>query len=260
MATVSGSTRASGSASISPSSCASSSVNDPTRRRRSVSEVREAAERGAEIGGERADVGAAPALDDDGRLRVRTGRELLDLEPVDAHRPRRPLDLLPGPGQLVEATPADLHRRDHRRELLDVADEARERALDLVAGERHGALVEDLARGVERAGGDAEHDPAPVGLALLREVAQQAGGAAEPDEQHAGGVGIEGAGVTRPGAGRRPCASDRRRRATCSPPACRRRRGRPAGCRAPAGDQSAPRMRATTVGMSRVDSKPAAKR
>ena len=47
-------------------------------------------------------------------------------------------------------------------------------------------------------GRDAEHDAAAVGLARLGQVAQQPRGATEPDEQHAGGVGIEGARVTDP--------------------------------------------------------------
>ena len=65
--------------------------------------------------------------------------------------------------------------------------------------DRHRPLVEHLAGGVERAGGDAEHDRArgtpcpPPG-----QEAQQAGGAAEPDEQHAGGVGVERARVADP--------------------------------------------------------------
>src|SRR5438552_1542296 len=88
---------------------------------------------------------------------------------TDRPRPRRTLDLLACSRQLVQASPAHLHRRDHRRELLDVADEAREGTLDVAASERHRSLVDDLAGGVERAGGDAEHDPTLVGLARFRE-------------------------------------------------------------------------------------------
>ena len=90
--------------------------------------MREAAERGAEVGGERAHVRAAAALDLDVGLRVRAGFEPDHVEAVDVHGTRRALDLLAGARQLVEPATADLHRRHHRRELLDVADEARQRA------------------------------------------------------------------------------------------------------------------------------------
>ncbi len=101
----------------------------------------------------------------------------------------------PGTRELVEPASADLHRRHHRRELLELADEARDRGFDVVAGERHRLLLDDLARRVEGAGRDPEHDAPAVGLPGLLEEPQQARGAPETDEQHAGGVGIERARV-----------------------------------------------------------------
>ena len=53
----------------------------------------------------------------------------------------------------------------------------------------------DLAGRVERGGGGAEHDHARVGLGGQAEVAQQPGDLADAEQQHAGGVGVERAGV-----------------------------------------------------------------
>jgi hypothetical protein len=98
----------------------------------------------------------------------------------------------------VEPASTDLDRRHHRRELLDVSDEAPRRGLDLVAGDRHGRLIDDVPGGVERGGGDPERDGPAVLLALFLQEAQQSGGATQADEQDAGGVGIQRAGVTDP--------------------------------------------------------------
>ena len=47
--------------------------------------------------------------------------------------------------ELVQATSAHLHRGDHRRQLLDVSHELRERTLHIGLGERHRMLIQDLA-------------------------------------------------------------------------------------------------------------------
>ena len=78
-------------------------VNDADAQPPQRPEVCEAAERGAEVGRQRADVRAAPALDVHGRDRIRAGDELLDVDPVDAHAARRALDLLPRTRELVRA-------------------------------------------------------------------------------------------------------------------------------------------------------------
>ncbi len=132
-----------------------------------------------------------------------------------------------------------------------------QRALDVVAGERHRTLVEDLAGGVERARRDAEHDATPVGLARLGEVAQQPGAATEADEQHTGGVGIERARVTDPSlpVDLAQLGHDVVRRA-----ARRLVDDDQAVAHRTLQGSEASRMFATTVGMSRVDSNPAAKR
>ena len=71
-----------------------------------------------------------------------------------------------------------------------------DRVFDVVARQRHRLLLDDLARRVERARRDAEHDPPAVRLARLLEKSQQPRRAPEADEQHAGGVGIERARMT----------------------------------------------------------------
>ena len=86
-----------------------------------VAEVGAAAQRGAEVGGERPDVGARRARHLDRE------RAWLDGgahgEAVDGHRAGGALDLLALAGQLVEATTVDVDRRDHRRDLEDLAGE-----------------------------------------------------------------------------------------------------------------------------------------
>ena len=224
IASVGVSTAASGSASIASSGRASSSVN----RRRGAgagSEVRAAAERGAEVGRERADVGAARARDPDRRPRGTAPRSnVFDVELVDAHRPGGALDL---------------HRpraraRSRRRPPIFIADtiggtcsmsptNARAAASSSSRRELHLGAFEHRARRVERVGRDAEHDAAAVLLPRLLQEAQQPRGATEADEQHAGGVGIERARVADAASGRRRRAAWPRRRATSSPAACRRR-------------------------------------
>ncbi len=73
---------------------------------------------------DRADVGAARAAHRD--VHVVTP-DLTDDELLDAHGPRLELDLLAGPHALVGPPTVDLDRRDGRRDLLDLADEAGQR-------------------------------------------------------------------------------------------------------------------------------------
>ena len=220
----------------------------------------------AEVGGERPDVGAAPALDPQRREWILPRCEPLDLDPVDVHTSRRALDLLAPPGEIVEAAAVDLDRRHHRGDLVDVADECRRGALDLFPRDRHRPPIEDLTRRVERARGDAERDLAPVLLARFLEEAQEPRAAPEPDEQHAGRVGIERAGVADAPLPVDP--AQLRHDVVRRPP-----RGlvdddeavdRPLGTRSTRPGrgfaQSAAWMRATTSGMASSDVKPAANR
>ena len=121
--------------------------------------MRAAAERDPEIGGERPDVGAAAALDDDVGLGIRAVGEALDVEAVDADR---------GAAVRSTSTPARASSCRRRPSILIaetiggicslVADEAGGGRLDLLARELHRDPVEHRARRVERVGRDAEHD------------------------------------------------------------------------------------------------------
>ena len=96
--------------------------------------------------------------------------------------------------------------------------------LDLLAVERHRRRSSTSPDGVERVGGDAEHDPSPgtpSSVSWRNRISRVT--PPEADEQHAGRVGIERPRVPDP-----PLAVDlaqlrRPRRATSTPPACRRR-------------------------------------
>ena len=106
-------------------------------------------------------------------------------------------------------------------------------ALDI--GERdagHVPLPHHVTRGVECRRRRAEHHLARIGLGQVGEEAQQSGHAAQPDQQHPGGVGIERARVADPLLPEDACGTGPRRRATSIPPACRRRPARRSACSA----------------------------
>ena len=94
-------------------------------------EMGDAAEGLAQIGGERAHVGAGGALDLGAVHRVRA-RDIdrLDGEAAHGHRSRRALDLDALARQLVQPASTDLDGADHRRHLFDLADELRGRGRD----------------------------------------------------------------------------------------------------------------------------------
>ena len=130
--------------------------------------------------------GKAPGSNDSRSYRsIRTGRGA-------------PLDLLALARQLVQPAAVDLERGDHRWHLLDVADERRHRGADVLLGDGHLPSRQLLARGVERARGDTEGDDAAVLLRRLLQEPHEPRDPAEPDEEHAGRVGVERAGMTDP--------------------------------------------------------------
>src|SRR5581483_1283871 len=111
-------------------------VGEPERpgaRPAEVREVRASSERGPQVGGERSDVRAGAALHAEGRGRVLTRLERLDLDPVDADAARLAVDLLALARELVQAATTDLDRGHHGRHLLDLADEGARGPLDLIA-------------------------------------------------------------------------------------------------------------------------------
>ena len=155
-------------------------------------------ERGAEVGGEGAHVGAARALDEHRRVREPTRRERLELVAVDPDGSRRTLDLLALASELVQAPAVDLERGDHRWDLLDVADERVHRGADLGVGDRHLVAGELVARGIERARRHSERHDAAVRLRGLLQEPHEARDAAEADEQDASGIGVQRARMTDP--------------------------------------------------------------
>ena len=217
------------------SGCASSTPNDPTRSRRSVAEVRASAERRPEIGRERADVGAARAVDHERRLGIRARLERLRprcgrCAPCAASRSTS----LPSPRELVQPPALHLQRRHHRRDLLRLAEERLRRLLDLLA--RTAASRPARApRPTRRACRSRCRTRRARGTTSSVSCRKRSSRVArpEPDEQHAGRVGIERARVADPPLPDTPCAACRRRRATSTPPACRRPPARRVATRSP---------------------------
>ena len=112
---------------------------------------------------------------------------------------RRALDVVARARELVEPATADLHRRHHRRELLDVADEARRRALRPRRASAASAAGR-RPRPTRRACSSRCRTRSARGTpcrASWRNRSRRVR-APEADEQHAGGVGIERARVPDP--------------------------------------------------------------
>ena len=201
-------------------------MNEPIARRRSDARCAQPPERDADIGRERTDVGAAAALDEHGGLRVRPRLEVLDHEAIDVDATRLALDVDARARELVEPATADLHRRHHRWELLEVADEARRPRLP-----RRRAPVASVAarrsrptrracwsRCRTRSARDTTCPP-PGGIAT---GAWRGRGRRAARRWHRDRACPR----DRRGVASRPCAAWRRRRARCTLPACRRRRAR----------------------------------
>src|SRR5207244_3493196 len=93
-------------------------------------------ERGPEVGGEHAHIGALAA--DDAKRSPRRG-DLVDDDRTDDDLPRLAVDLDSLARQLVEPPPRVVDRRIHRRDLLDPAHERPARSRALVADEHAGA-------------------------------------------------------------------------------------------------------------------------
>ena len=115
---------------------------------------------------------------------------------MDGDRPRLELDLLAGPDPLVGPLAVHLDRRHRGRHLQQVADELGQRGPDrrLVEGAGRGGR-DDLALRVVGGGRDAEPHGGVVRLLGEHQVAEQPGGALDPDDQDAGRHRVEGAGV-----------------------------------------------------------------
>ncbi len=165
------------------------------RRTAQVAQVGPSPKGMTEIVGQGADVGARGAVD----LSPQNAGLALDLaqrETVDRHRPMLSLHLDALAGQVVQAPPVHFHGRHHRRDLKNVPGECCRRRLRLFEGDPgHVVAGHHVAARVQGRGLGAQHDLADVGLGQGGEEAQQTGGPAHPEQQDAGGVGVERAGM-----------------------------------------------------------------
>ena len=124
------------------------------------------------------------------------GLERLQHQLVDGDPTRLALhDLAPaGPG--VQALAVDLHRRHHRGHLVDLADELLQDRADVLLGQvRRVGLGDHGPVGVLGVGLAPEHHRRRVRLAPLLHELHQPGGAPHGAHEHAGGGGVERAGV-----------------------------------------------------------------
>ena len=113
-----------------------------------------AAERLTEIVAQRADVSALRAHDAQGVLPV--PKILCERKVEDRDLARLARDLTTLAGEVVELLAVYLDGRIHRRDLLDLAEKARQRRAHLVLRDGHGALFERFAGRILRVGHKAE--------------------------------------------------------------------------------------------------------
>ena len=124
-------------------------------------------------------------------------RRRLDVETPDLDSAWSAFDLDSLTSERVQTASADLQCRDHWRDLFD---RPRQRGGDRAhVVERYPGHVErrdDFSLVVECRGRDAEHDLADVALFQVSGETQQPRRPTEPQDEHAGGGGIERASVT----------------------------------------------------------------
>jgi hypothetical protein len=154
-------------------------------------QVRSTAERGTEVGRQRADVRARRAGHVD---RVDAGlHRRAHRKRVDPHGDGGPLDLDTGAGQLVQPPALDLLGRHHRGNLIDRPGEPGRRGSHVgEADPGHVPRAGDVARGVQCRRRGPQHNLAHVALVQARQERQQSGGPSDAQHEDAGGVGIEG--------------------------------------------------------------------
>lgn len=178
-------------------------------------EVPTDAEGGAEVAGERADVGARRAIDDRVNVDGITGSTNVEhVEARDGDATRGQRDLLARAHSIVRAATVDLDRADRARHLVELAGEGGDRGGDAVVGgggERGGrrSLADRVTLGVIGRRSEPEADRRRVLLVETHEIGEQARRRARAQRQQAGGRGIEGASVAHlAGAQRATGASD----------------------------------------------------
>ena len=149
-----------------------------------------AAERDADIAGERTDIRSGRAFDRESKRRgaVRFEREPADLDPPR----RRRSDFAAAPREIVEPHAVALERGEDRRHLFDRAREAygdvvEPRAIE--RGNRRGANHRAVA--IERVGFRAEPNDALVLLRAAFQKRRKPGALSDHDRQQAGGKRVE---------------------------------------------------------------------
>ena len=117
------------------------------------------------------------------------------MEGVDGYRATLALDGYAPALEVVESFAADFEGRGHRWDLEDFTDERGKCVADsLFAG--HGSVERgDVSVCVQGVGGGAEVGRGGVALVQGGDVAGEAGGASEEEDQDAGGERVEGAGM-----------------------------------------------------------------
>src|SRR6516162_7513839 len=154
----------------------------------------EAAERPADVAGERPRIRALAALG--GKNRVIGVGPVGEFEPIYGYRARRNFYAFALAGQIIGTLPFDLDRRETRRHLLDRAGEARQQRSDRAVFRATFTRIHYAAFGVV---GVALFAPAyreDIGLAAVDHERHGLGRFAESNRQAAGGERIERAGMT----------------------------------------------------------------
>jgi hypothetical protein len=147
-------------------------------------QVGAATERCADVLRQRADVGTCAALDLDDHSRR---RPFDDFEPMYRDPARRSVDLDAGTGIFVEWAPLVLERRMHRRDLLDLAAEARQHGVEFAAADGDGLCRHHLTLGIARRRDDTQLHYGTIGLVGVEQVGGELGGFAETERQQAVG-------------------------------------------------------------------------
>ncbi len=153
-----------------------------------------AAEGGADIVAERADIGALGAADAELNVARVVPTEALEL--VDRNAAGLSLHLTAAAGDLVELFSADLDRRIHGRQLVDLAAKACERGVQRGVGDVGIAPLQHGAGGILRVRRDAEAQPGEVFLLRSLGELHSARGAAEKHGEQPGRHRVERSGVT----------------------------------------------------------------
>ncbi len=114
---------------------------------------------------------------------------------VDEHRPGGPVHLYALAGQLVEPLALHRHRRVHGRHLFNGSPKACQRLLQSLGGNRLVILLHQRTGYVSGVKALAQPEPGHIFLFRVRQQAGGLGCPAQQQGQHAGGHGVQGAGV-----------------------------------------------------------------